>query len=97
MLDQHIAIRLAEFFRALGDATRVRIIDALLDDERSVGDIANCVGVSDSAVSHHLRGLRHMHLVKYRKVGRQVFYSLDDEHVKELFLRGVDHILHQGD
>jgi len=93
-IDLDTAVRLAEFFQAMSDPSRVRIIFALLQKERNVAEIASVVGISDSAISHHLRGLRQMRLVKYRKVGRQVFYSLDDEHVNEIILKGLDHILH---
>ena len=94
LLDEHNADRLAELFRALGDVRRVRILSVLLEGERNVRAIAEAVGVSESAVSHHLRGLRQMRLVRARKSGRQVFYRLDDEHIVELFARGLDHVLH---
>ncbi len=85
---------MAELFRTLGDPSRVRIIAALAERECSVGALAKWVGISESAVSHHLRGLRQMRLVRARKAGRQVFYSLDDDHVLELFLKGLDHVRH---
>lgn len=94
LLDEYHADRLAELFRVLGNARRVRILSVLLEGERNVRAIAEAVGVSESAVSHHLSGLRQMHLVRARKSGRQVFYSLDDEHIVELFDRGLDHVLH---
>jgi ArsR family transcriptional regulator len=93
-VDEHTAAQVAELFRALGDASRVRIIAALLGGERSVGALATVVGISESAVSHHLRGLRQMRLVRARRDGRQVFYTLDDDHVVELFQRGLDHVEH---
>ncbi len=93
-LDETTAIHLAELFRALGDASRVRIIAALIQGEQNVGALAAVVGISESAVSHHLRGLRQMRLVRARKVGRQVFYSLDDDHIADLFRRGLDHVRH---
>ncbi|MBI3173438.1 MAG: helix-turn-helix transcriptional regulator [Chloroflexi bacterium] len=85
---------LAELFSALSDPTRLRIISTLMDCERNVGEIALLVELSESAVSHQLRGLRHMHLVRARKSGRQVFYSLDDDHVARLFQLGLDHVEH---
>jgi DNA-binding transcriptional ArsR family regulator len=72
----------------------VRIIAALAEGESNVGTLAELVGISESAVSHQLRGLRQMRLVRARKDGRQVFYSLDDDHVTELFYRGLEHIQH---
>lgn len=94
VLDEQTATHLAEFFSALSDTSRVRIIAALTQGELNVGALAEIVGISESAVSHQLRGLRQMRLVRTRKVGRQVFYSLDDEHVTEMFQRGLEHIQH---
>lgn len=88
------AIQLAELFSALSDASRVRIISALIEKEMNVSDLAEKMQMSESAVSHQLRGLRQMRLVRTRKSGRQVFYSLDDDHVKELYLMGLDHVKH---
>ena len=85
---------MAELFRALGDASRVRIIAALAVGELNVGALAGAVGISESAVSHHLRGLRQMRLVRFRRDGRQVFYALDDDHVITLFRQGLDHVEH---
>jgi ArsR family transcriptional regulator len=88
------AIQLAELFSALSDASRVRIIALLLEGEMGVGALAEKLHMTESAVSHQLRGLRQMHLVRTRKTGRQVFYSLDDDHVTRLFSLGLDHIQH---
>ena len=88
------AIQLADLFSALSDASRVRIISALLEKELSVGVMAEKLNMSESAVSHQLRGLRHMRLIRGRKVGRQVFYALDDDHVQQLFRMGLDHVVH---
>lgn len=88
------AIQLAELFSALSDASRVRIISLLIEGEMSVSALAQELKMTESAVSHQLRGLRQMRLVQARKSGRQVFYSLDDAHVIELFQRGLDHVLH---
>ena len=93
-LDEKTASYLAEFFSALSDPSRVRIIFALTHGEMNVGTLADIVGISESAVSHQLRGLRHMHMVRARKDGRQVYYSLDDEHVTDLFQLGLEHIQH---
>lgn len=83
---------LAETFKILGDATRVRILDALSCSELCVCDIARLLGLSDSAVSHQLRLLRGMRLVRPRRAGRQVFYALDDEHIVRLFREGLRHV-----
>ncbi len=88
------ASQLAELFRALSDPSRVRIIAALMDGETNVGALAAIVGISESAVSHQLRTLRQMRLVRARKQGREVYYALDDDHVTDLFQRGLDHVLH---
>jgi ArsR family transcriptional regulator len=88
------ALRTAELFAALGDPTRVKIIAALLSGEMNVQALAGLTGISESGVSHQLRGLRQMRLVRPRKDGRQVFYSLDDEHVADLFRRALDHVMH---
>jgi DNA-binding transcriptional ArsR family regulator len=94
-LDEHTSFHLANLFSALSDPARVRIIELLLDCEQSVGSIAAQLGMSDSAVSHQLRGLRLQRIVRSRKQGRQVFYCLDDEHVEELFRLGLKHMEHQ--
>jgi DNA-binding transcriptional ArsR family regulator len=93
-LEPTTASHLADLFGSLSDASRLRIIDALLDGERSVGELASELAMTGSAVSHQLQRLRVMRLVRNRKVGRQIFYSLDDEHVTRLFQMGLDHILH---
>ena len=88
------AIELADLFSTLSDASRVRIISSLLEQEMSVGVLAARLGMSESAVSHQLRGLRQMRLIRGRKEGRQVFYSLADNHVEQLFRMGLDHVKH---
>ena len=93
-LDDRTAARLAEIFSALSDPSRIRIIAALEEAELNVGTLAGIIGISESAVSHHLRGLRQMRLVRARKDGRQVYYALDDQHIADLFQRGLDHVLH---
>ena len=93
-LDERTAAQVAELFRALSDASRVRIISALAGCEMNVSALAETVGVSESAVSHHMRGLRQMRLVRARKEGRQVFYCLDDDHIADLYRRGLDHVQH---
>jgi ArsR family transcriptional regulator, lead/cadmium/zinc/bismuth-responsive transcriptional repressor len=85
-------IDLASLFNALGDPTRVSILHALSIDELCVCDIASLVGMSQSSVSHQLRLLRYSHLVKYRKSGKMVYYSLDDEHVNSILEEGLRHV-----
>jgi len=83
---------LADTFRALGDPTRVRILDALSTGELCVCDIASLVGISESAVSHQLRLLRGMRLVRPRRAGRQVYYAVDDHHILELLAQAMTHV-----
>ena len=94
LLQGTISSQLADLFSALSDSTRLRIISVLLEAEMNVGDIAAQLEMTESAVSHQLRGLRYMRLVRSRKNGRQVFYSLDDDHVAKLYRMGLDHIEH---
>ncbi len=95
LVDEETAAGLAETFQALADASRVRIISGLMDGELCVYDLATMLGMSQSAVSHQLRLLRNLHLVKNRKMGRTVFYSLDDDHIRDLFQRGLEHYKHR--
>jgi DNA-binding transcriptional ArsR family regulator len=86
---------LAETFKVLGDATRVRILDALSRAELCVGDLAALLGLTESAVSHQLRLLRSARLVRPRRSGQMIFYSLDDHHVVRLFAQGLGHVEEQ--
>ena len=88
-------IDLSQTFKALGDPTRLRIIDALSKSELCVCDIAEILGMSQSAISHQLRVLRNLRLIKYRKEGKLAIYSLDDDHVLQLFNQGLEHINHK--
>lgn len=97
MLPERNLTRLAETFRVLGDPTRVRIIHALSLEELCVCDIANLLNATKSAVSHQLRLLRSLRIVKYRKDGRIVYYSLDDSHVGNLLREGLSHISSHGE
>ncbi|MFQ5862012.1 MAG: ArsR/SmtB family transcription factor [Candidatus Brocadiales bacterium] len=83
---------LAETFQVLGDPTRIKIIFALSQKELCVCDLAGLLGLSSSAVSHQLRVLRNLRLVKYRKKGRIAYYSLDDSHISRLFKEGLKHV-----
>ncbi len=84
--------RLSETFKVLGDPTRIKILFALSKGELCVCDIANLFGLTPSAVSHQLRILRNMRLVKYRKEGKMAYYSIDDEHIETLFHEGLRHV-----
>jgi len=97
LADETTAARLAEFFRALSDPTRVRILSALQAGELCVCDLAATLGMSQSAISHQLRLLRQLRLVKRRKAGQIAYYTLDDEHVSTLFREGADHVRHGSD
>lgn len=83
---------LAETFKILGDPTRIKIAFALSKEELCVCDVANLLGVSQSAVSHSLRTLRQMNLVKFRREGKATYYSLDDEHIERLLAEGFRHV-----
>ena len=94
-LQQEFIQELEEFFKIFGDATRIRILQTLLEGERNVGDLADVLEMSQSAVSHQLRVLRQNDLVKYRKEGKTVFYSLDDEHIRMVLEQGMTHLRHK--
>ena len=92
-LPQESAVRaLAETFKVLGDPTRVRIVMALMMDELCVCDLAALTGLSVSAISHQLRMLRNLKLVKYRRKGKMAYYSLDDEHIEQLIQVAMEHV-----
>ncbi len=92
MIDDAVAEALAETFKVLSDPTRVKILFALSKAELCVCDLSALLGMNDSAVSHHLRLLRALKLVKYRREGRMAYYSLDDEHIEKLFQQGLEHV-----
>ena len=92
LLDDASASALAETFKVLGDPTRVRILDALLRSEVPVCDLAEALGVTQSAVSHQLRLLRSMRLVRSRRDGRHIYYAIDDDHIVKLFKQGLEHV-----
>lgn len=83
---------LAEFFKVFGDSTRIKIICALFESEMCVCDLAALLGVTQSAISHQLRTLKGARLVRYRRDGKVIYYSLDDEHIKHIFDEGLRHI-----
>jgi len=87
--------KLAQTFKVLGDPTRTQILYALAQDELCVCDLACLLGKTQSAISHQLRILRNLDLVKYRKEGKIAYYSLDDKHIQSLFVAGLEHVKHQ--
>lgn len=95
MLDENLFNKLAEFFKILGDTTRTKILFVLDKNEMCVCDIANVLGMSKSSISHQLGTLRRSGIVKCRKEGKEVYYMLDDDHVKQLFEIGIEHIEHK--
>ncbi len=95
MPDEYLFNKLAEFFKILGDTTRSKILYALDQNEMCVCDIANVLGMSKSSISHQLGTLRRMNIVKCRRVGKEVYYTIDDDHVKGLFELGIEHIEHK--
>lgn len=86
---------LAELFKVFGDSTRIRILWALTEAELCVCDITALLGMTQSAISHQLRVLKQARLVKHRKEGKMVYYSLDDEHIRQIFDQGLTHIKEQ--
>ena len=92
MPDEENLYDLAELFKVFGDSTRIQILYTLLDHEKSVGDIAEELGMNASAISHQLRVLKSARLVKFRRAGKVIYYSLDDEHIKQIFDAGLHHI-----
>ena len=95
VLEDDTAQLAADVFKALGDPTRLKIITLLLDHEVCVHTISDVLNVSQSAISHQLRVMRQLRLVRFRKEGRHVYYRLDDEHIHDLIKGTLDHINHQ--
>jgi ArsR family transcriptional regulator, lead/cadmium/zinc/bismuth-responsive transcriptional repressor len=95
VLDEHSGAHVAELFRAFSDTSRVRIMSALLNGETNVSALAELVGISQSAISHHMRGLRQMRLVTARRDGKEVYYRIEDEHIIALFQQGIRHIIEE--
>jgi DNA-binding transcriptional ArsR family regulator len=91
-LNEHTAAHIAELFRSFSDTSRVRIIYAILDQEINTSGLSELIGLTPSAVSHHLRGLRQMNIVQARREGKEVFYSVSDPHIVALFQQGVEHV-----
>ncbi len=83
---------LAELFKVFGDSTRIKVLFALFESELCVGDIAQVLNLSQSAVSHQLRILKQFKLVKFRRQGKTIYYSLDDDHVRSIIAMGAEHV-----
>ena len=94
LLPVQTAADLGELFKALGDPNRLRIISLLLGHEVCVHTLEEVLGMSQSAISHQLKVLRQLKLVRYRREGRHIYYALDDSHVRELFAQGLHHVEH---
>ncbi len=94
LIDPSTANRLAEVFKALSDPNRLRLISLLLENEVCVHTLEATLGMTQSAISHQLRHLRQLNLVRFRKEGRHVYYALDDDHVRGLFKQGLLHVEH---
>jgi DNA-binding transcriptional ArsR family regulator len=92
ILDEHTAAHVAELFRSFSDTSRVRILSAVVEREANISALAEMVGLTESAVSHHMRGLRQMRIVRARRDGKEVYYSVIDPHIIALFQQGVRHI-----
>jgi ArsR family transcriptional regulator, lead/cadmium/zinc/bismuth-responsive transcriptional repressor len=92
VFEPDLVAELVDTFKVLGDATRVRILDVLSRRELNVGDIAEVLGLTESAVSHQLRLLRNARLVRQRRAGQMMFYALDDHHVIRLFAQAYEHV-----
>lgn len=95
MPDADLFNNLAEFFKIIGDTTRTKILFALDQNEMCVCDIANVLGMTKSSISHQLGTLRRSNIVKCRKIGKEVYYTLDDDHIKKVFEIGIEHIEHK--
>ena len=93
MPDDEILYDVAELFKVFGDSTRVKILYALFESDMCVCDIADLLGMTQSAISHQLRVLKQSRLVKYRRDGKTVFYSLADGHIKTIFDQALEHVL----
>ncbi len=97
LIDGRLAEDVAGIFQAMADPTRVRLISSLLNTEMCVCDLAAILDMTQSAISHQLRILRDLHIVKARRDGRMIFYSLDDDHVRDFITQAKEHTLHGND
>ena len=92
MYDEELIYDLADLFKVFADSTRIRILHCLMDKENCVGDIAGALEMSQTAISHQLRVLKQSHLVRCRRDGKQMYYSLADDHVKMILAAGLEHV-----
>ena len=95
MEKDELLLRASEFYKSLSDYTRFKIVYALLDGELCVSDIEKEVGMSQTAVSYQLKLLRTAHLVKYRRSGQNIYYSIDDDHIKQIVDVTIEHLLEE--
>ncbi len=93
LTERQTLVQIADLFKAFGDPTRVQILSLLLDQELCVSEITEGVALTQSAVSHQLRILKQMHLIKYRRDGKNILYSLADDHVRTILQMGLEHVL----
>jgi ArsR family transcriptional regulator, lead/cadmium/zinc/bismuth-responsive transcriptional repressor len=91
-LDEHTAAQVAELFRSFSDTSRVRILSAIIEQEVNTSKLAELLDLTESGVSHHMRGLRQMRIVQARREGKEVYYRIIDPHIVALFQQGVRHI-----
>ncbi len=96
MPDEDTLTDLSEFFKIFGDSTRIKIICVLFDGEMCVSGIVEILEMSQSSISHQLRILKSQRIVRAKKVGKQVFYTLDDNHIKMIYEMGLDHLFERG-
>lgn len=97
LLNDDILIDISDFYKALSDSTRIKIINLLRDNELCVCDISSILNLTKSTVSHQLKNLRDMNLIKNKKRGKEVWYSLADDHVKDVFEISLEHIMEKDD
>lgn len=97
MLDEDVLFDVSDFFKILGDSTRAKMMWALDKCDMCVCDLASLLGMTKSAISHQLKTLRDAKLVKFRKEGKMVIYSLADDHVKDIFEKAIEHVNEKGE
>lgn len=93
-LDEETLLSVSQIFKALADPTRIRLLNLICCEEHSVNDIAETLGLNQSAVSHQLRLLKNLRIVKYRREGTTIYYSCDDEHIQRLLHETINHARH---
>lgn len=92
ILDEHTAAHVAELFSVFSDTSRVRILSVIVEQELNIQALSELIGVTESAVSHHMRSMRQMHIVQARRNGKEVYYSVVDPHIIALFKQGIEHV-----